>query len=663
MDVGDEYMRYIGSKVNLLRDIERVINENINEKQFTLCDLFSGTSIVSEYFKKDYEITSNDLMYFSYVIQRAKIENNTIPKFEKLKKIGIIDPISYLEEKVLLEEDIEDCKYFITQNYSPYKNSSRMYLSIENAMRVDYIRQQLEIWLKENLLNESEYFYLLACLIESVPYVSNITGTYGAYLKSWDKRALAKLTLKKIDVWSNGKDNKSYNMDSNTLIRNISGDILYLDPPYNNRQYLPNYHLLETIAKYDYPEIYGKTGLRPYDDEKSLFCNKSKVYDTFEELIKNSKFKYIVISYSTDGLLSINEIEGILKKYGKPETYKLYKIPYRKYKSKQKQESNELSELIFFIEKNNFMLNKDEKKVENKSPKNIKLNMYPEVKKEYIKSPLNYVGGKYKLLSQIMPLFPKEIDTFVDIFSGGFNVGINIDANKIICNDYNHFIIDIYKEFQSKDIDYILKHIKNRICEFNLSKTNAEGFKKFRDFYNKNQNPLDLYVLVCFSFNYQFRFNNNLEYNNPFGMNRSSFSATLEKNLMKFIHELQSKEIIFSNKDYKDIPIDELKENDFVYCDPPYLITTGSYNDGNRGFKNWTSTDEKELLSYLDRLNSKGVKFALSNVLEHKGKNNDILEEWCKKYNTHYLKSDYSNSSYNTARGVSKEVLITNYNL
>ncbi|MBQ9013082.1 MAG: DNA adenine methylase, partial [Bacilli bacterium] len=130
-------MRYIGSKANLLKNIENVINENIKEKQFTFCDLFSGTSIVGEYFKKDYEIISNDLMYFSYVIQKAKIENNSIPKFEKLKKIGILDPINYLEDKIISEDCIENNKYFITQNYSPYKNSKRMYLSVENAMRID----------------------------------------------------------------------------------------------------------------------------------------------------------------------------------------------------------------------------------------------------------------------------------------------------------------------------------------------------------------------------------------------------------------------------------------------------------------------------------------------------------------------------------------------
>ena len=101
------------------------------------------------------------------------------------------------------------------------------------------------------LINENEYFYLLSSLIESIPFVSNIAGTYGAYLKHWDKRALKKLELVKLDVVENHKKNKCFNVDANELIHKISGDILYIDPPYNSRQYVPNYHILQTVAKYD----------------------------------------------------------------------------------------------------------------------------------------------------------------------------------------------------------------------------------------------------------------------------------------------------------------------------------------------------------------------------------------------------------------------------
>ena len=127
-----------------------------------------------------------------------------------------------------------------------------------------------------------------------------------------------------------GPTGEVYNEDVNKLIRNISGDVLYLDPPYNARQYCTNYHVLETIARYDNPEIKGKTGLRDYTDQKSVFCIKNKVADAFNELIKNAKFKYIFLSYNNEGLMSFDTIEKIMRKYGK---YKVYMQQYRRFKA------------------------------------------------------------------------------------------------------------------------------------------------------------------------------------------------------------------------------------------------------------------------------------------------------------------------------------------
>lgn len=653
-------MRFIGSKSLLLDNINQVIKDNIKEKVYSFCDIFAGTGVVSRYFKQYYEVYSNDLMYFSYMLQRAVIENDSIPDFRRLKAAGIEDAIFYLENYDLRDINFEDPKYFVSNNYAPSKTSNRMYMTKENANRIDFIRLKLNEWKENKLIDDNEFSYLLACLIEGVPYISNISGTYGAYFKTWDKRALGNFQMKRLDVISNNKNNKSFNKDANELIKEISGDILYIDPPYNSRQYIPNYHVLETICKYDYPEVYGVTGLRDYSMERSSYCNKKEVKEAFEALIKNAEFKYIIVSYSTDGLMSEDDIESILKSYGKESTYKLYKIPYRKYKSKHKQKTVELSELLFFIEKDIELPSKRLKK--GSKVKESRVKKYEGSRKEkYIKSPLNYVGGKYKILDQIMPLFPSSINTFVDLFAGGFNVGINAKADKIICNDYNFFIIDLFKEFKNKDTEDIVKHIEGRIEQFKLSKSNEEGFKKFRDFYNKNKQPLDLYTLVCYSFNYQFRFNNNLEYNNPFGRERSQFSQVLKNNLIRFVEEIHKKNIEFCCQDFINIDLNKFDSKDFIYCDPPYLIATGSYNDGNRGFKNWDEAEELKLLSYLDEADKRGVRFALSNVMEHKGKSNDIVKKWSERYNIHYLKRDYSNSSYNTARGDSIEVLITNY--
>lgn len=284
----------------------------------------------------------------------------------------------------------------------------------------------------------------------------------------------------------------------------------------------------------------------------------------------------------------------------------------------------------------------------------------------YIKSPMNYTGGKYKLLPQILPLFPTEINTFVDLFTGGGNIAVNVNANKIIANDFEPHIIGIYKTFQKYEIEELIKTIEVAIQTFGLTIENADNFNNFRAYYNKHIEdgysfimPIMLYVLICYSFNHQFRFNSKGEFNMPFGKNRSQWNDTMKKNLINFHKAITEKNIIFTNKDFNELKIDKLSSNDFVYCDPPYLITCATYNEKD----GWNENSERKLLELLDKLNSQSVKFALSNVLFSKGKTNDILIEWSKKYNVHHLDYTYQNCNYHTKDKESKpdEVLITNY--
>ena len=284
----------------------------------------------------------------------------------------------------------------------------------------------------------------------------------------------------------------------------------------------------------------------------------------------------------------------------------------------------------------------------------------------YIKSPMNYTGGKYKLLPQILPLFPSEINTFVDLFTGGGNIAVNVNANRIIANDFEPHIIEIYKTFQKYEIEELIKTIELAIQRFGLTIENADNFNNFRAYYNKHIEdgysfimPIMLYVLICYSFNHQFRFNSKGEFNMPFGKNRSQWNDAMKKNLIKFHKAIKDKNIIFTNNDFNEFKIDKLTSDDFVYCDPPYLITCATYNEKD----GWNQTREKELLALLDKLNSQNVKFALSNVLFSKGKTNDILIEWSQKYNVHHLDYTYQNCNYHTKDKESKpdEVLITNY--
>ncbi len=284
-----------------------------------------------------------------------------------------------------------------------------------------------------------------------------------------------------------------------------------------------------------------------------------------------------------------------------------------------------------------------------------------------VKSPLNYIGGKSKLLAQLLPLFPKYISTFVDLFAGGCNVGLNVKAEKIICNDNLKFLVEMYQCFQQNNLTEILQHIENQINVFALSLTNEEGYKQFREHYNQHKNPLDLFVLVAYSFNHQIRFNNSHEFNNPFGRERSSFNDTMQANLIHFIRKIQNSTIEFTCSDFDKFDLLGLTSNDLVYCDPPYLITTGTYNDGKRGFTGWNETQEHKLLQILDTLHQKNIKFALSNVLVHKGKENEILQNWIAKHNyltINYIQTNYANSNYQTLvrdKDASVEVLVTNY--
>lgn len=278
------------------------------------------------------------------------------------------------------------------------------------------------------------------------------------------------------------------------------------------------------------------------------------------------------------------------------------------------------------------------------------------MKQNLIKSPLNYVGGKYKLLNEILPLFPETVNTFVDLFCGGANVGINTSCNNVIFNDNETHVTELLQHLHTTDVNEAVTAIDKLIEKFNLSKTNSEGYNDLRDFYNRDpSDPMVFYTLVCYAFNNQIRFNKNGQYNMPFGKNRSSFNDTLRAKFVAFVEALHNKDCSFSNKDFRDFDFSELGTDDFVYADPPYFNSVAAYNE-NGG---WTEEHEKALLSILDDLDNKGIKFALSNNLKY---DNPLLKEWMQKYNVHYLNANYSNCNYHKKdKSPDIEVLITNY--
>ncbi|MGL2591381.1 DNA adenine methylase [Helicobacter pylori] len=312
-------MNYIGSKYKLIpfikENIHAVAGNNLSGAIF--CDLFAGTGIVGRAFKKAVnKVISNDLEYYSFVLNQNYIGNiQEIPNQEEL-----IDEINSVALK----------KGFIYSHYS-LGGSSRQYFSETNAQKIDAMRLKIEeLKLSQNIDN-CAYYFLLASLLESADKVANTASVYGAFLKRLKKSAQKELILKgaHFDVSLNA--NEVYQQDSNDLIGKISGDILYLDPPYNARQYGANYHLLNTIAAYTSFIPKGKTGLPNY--QKSSFCSRSQILNAFENLIKKARFKYIFLSYNNEGLMSETEIKNILKKYG---AYSLVTKTYMRFKADNK---------------------------------------------------------------------------------------------------------------------------------------------------------------------------------------------------------------------------------------------------------------------------------------------------------------------------------------
>lgn len=323
-------MNYIGSKIRLasfIRDeIVKVVGSDLSQKVF--CDIFAGTAVVAREFKKDVKkIISNDLEYYSFILNKNYIANNK----EIADKESYIDMLNSLP---LIEDG------FIYKNYCNGSGSQRQYFSDYNGKKIDTIRTEIQRLKESKEIDEELYCFLLSSLLISADRVANTASVYGAFLKTIKPLALKEMHLCGADFEIGSGENEVFNEDSNKLIKKIKGDILYLDPPYNNRQYGANYHILNTIALYDDFIPKGKTGRRPYNS--SLYSKKKYVNKSFEDLIKNANFRYIFLSYNDDGLMSGDDVRDIMSKYGE---YKLVKKKYRRFISQHMQGSSTFEHL------------------------------------------------------------------------------------------------------------------------------------------------------------------------------------------------------------------------------------------------------------------------------------------------------------------------------
>lgn len=591
-------MRYLGNKEAIVSEIVEVIeNNNLLKKELVFFDAFSGTGTVANMLKQKFKLVINDNLYFATTFSRGRILKGHC-KFEKLG----FDPIEYFNSNE------KTYPGFFTNNYSP-AISGRMYFSDFNAGRIDYFRDQIKQWFQDGLIDDDEKAYLIASLLESVSKVANVAGVYGAFLKTWDPRAVKKINFIEVEGPISDKRPhivKTYNNNLSEIIEEVEADILYLDPPYTKNKYSVQYHVLETLARNDNPTIKGITGARDNSKISDDWSKKHVVEREFEVTIAKTKARHIIVSYSSDGIMSVDYIANVLKRHGDSNSYQLKKVPYKKYRnSRTKSKNKEHYEYIFYIEKKN--------------------------KQEVIYyCPLNYMGGK----TAVVPTLKKYLtgkSKFVDLMAGGFNVGINVNGfERVIYNDINFIVKDLIMMFKRLDSSVILNKIEKIIKKYNLEKNEKNAYIKFREDYNnilRNQvdQALYLYTLILYGFQQQIRFNSSLEFNNPVG--ESGFNESVKEKIVSFSRIIKEKDVDFYSKDYEDL-INKIDKDTLIYIDPPYLITLGSYNDGKRGFVGWNEEEEERLLDFIDTIKERGCKIVISNILNYRGKQNSVLKKW-----------------------------------
>lgn len=294
------------------------------------------------------------------------------------------------------------------------------------------------------------------------------------------------------------------------------------------------------------------------------------------------------------------------------------------------------------------------------------------------RSPFFYVGDKYKLLPQLKMRFPNNIDRFIEPFCGGGSVFLNVNANEYLLNDIDTYMIKLHKFLlsSSNNTEVFWTDLKEQINKYHLSATfigkdvpselrkefvktyfakyNKEAYMQMRSDFNSNKdNMLLLYMLLIYGFNRMLRFNSKGDFNLPVG--NVDFNANVERALNTYFEYVNNKNISFYNMDFQEfVNYVNPNKNDFVYLDPPYLITFSEYN------KLWDEDSEMRLIHFLDELNDRNVKFAVSNVLWHRTRYNGTFNEWAQKYNIIRIKSNYISYHDNSEKN-SYEVLVKNY--
>lgn len=598
-------MRYIGNKTKLLDFIENEVSdiENVYSDFDTFFDVFSGTGCVGERMKEKFHIYACDLLYSSYVISYCNISIRNIPIFEGLSKAGIDNPLQYLNQVNYVKDG------FVFNLYSENGDSHRLYFSEENGKKIDSILDTIHIWHSENKICESENMYLKGVLLQGISKVANITGVYGAYLKSLSSNARKSLELCHLDCKNTDKNTICFHGDSKTILKeNITErSILYLDPPYNNRQYGSNYHVLETIAKNEKPVIKmvrGKQSVAglPNNLPVSNWCKSTMVKNELVHYL-SSKSQLIIMSYNNESHLTKEEVISIMQKYGKT---KVIEKEYKKFKSNLNQNKKNVCEYLFVCDKRN----------------TINYNLKPVVQ---------WVGGKGRLLKDIRKYIP-EYQNYFELFLGGGALLFHLLPKKAYVCELNPALCQLYTDIQTNSellinqVSELESHyLEKTVIKDNDNPNSRSSFyyhirKKFNQLKVSNQNQDDQYLLSSYflflnktGFNGMYRENSSGELSIPFGNGKNCMiiNPDLIKNMSKYLKN----HVHIKNSSF-DTLSERITQHDFVYLDPPYHKTFSQYNKSS-----WTLENTKEVIKLFRTLSLQKTACIVSN-----NNNNEYLE-------------------------------------
>ncbi|MFM9378813.1 Dam family site-specific DNA-(adenine-N6)-methyltransferase [Gordonia sp. VNK21] len=662
--------RYLGSKRLVLPVIAEVI-DTLDERPATAADLFAGTGMVGQSLARaGMAVTFNDLLSSNTTVYRAFFGDGAVRRellADLVESINETDP-DRLEEN------------YFSQTFAD------SYFHEANCRLIGHYRESIEGWHAAGTIDERERAVLITSLLYGMDKAAATVGHYDAYrVGAAGEQARLRFGLPVEETYEAG--HRITRRDANELVREGRWDLVYIDPPYNSRQYGDLYHVLDNVTDWNKGPVQYKARKMDRRHLKSDYCT-TRAVPAFSDLIESVDAATIVMSYNDTGergnsrsaaRLTDDDIVEILSRRGEVQ---IVDVPHREFTT-GRSGIGEIVERLFVcrVGRSGAPKGSAPRRAMNAAATDA---VAPSTDRPQVRSPLNYTGNKKRLVTEIMPLLPPPSarhTRFVDVFGGSMTVGMNAGFPQAVLNDVQTDVVALAQLFRDVPHAQIVDEVEKLVDRYGLSdssrhgyaayganssnglgRVNKAGYLALRDHFNRMDNadrlrPFVFFTLVVFGFNNQIRYNRRGEFNMPVG--KRDFNGRVRKNLFDTVARMHELAPELWTLDFRDV-FGKLETTDLVYCDPPYILGTAPYNEQNA----WTADDETDLLDALAGFAARGGTFGLSNVLSHKGSEHDQLIDWASGHGfaVHTLDYSYANSSYHRKdRNASREVLITNW--